>query len=805
MYTKILKRFSGVSRKVWLLVFVVAVGAIAGVALLLTRNSDKAAADTALKPAAARIERVDGSVGVSHIGEADAEQTDWTDASVNMPVVIGDRVYARDGSHASIALTGHNYVGLNSGGSLDLLSLNDRNTQLALRSGSALFEVGALRPEELYEVGTPGGAVHFKQTGLYQLGIDESNNTIVSVLSGLAEVVGEGGVASVNTGEVVTLVAGAVSQALGSELAPSVAGEIVDDYYKSRYRGRYDGRYRDYDYYVENPSYYDSYGTSPSYRYVSADIAGLSDLDYYGDWSYLDSYGYCWSPRVSSGWAPFRDGYWDLYDTWGPTWVSVEPWGWAPYHYGRWTFANQRWFWVPAEVVNRPAYCPAPVAFLPVTQTERIAWVPLGPGEAYVSRYYDAEFHPYYLEQRSVIRAVTFQRSFANLVHPSALTVVPVEALARPIDQRVIVGVDPHSLAGNQQVLDPFTIDQVRQVARRQKEERRRFRLAQFERDASNVPVQISARPAVLRAPTGETAAFNVEQLSENRGKGKLRINRAPEIVSLRQKDRLPRVPAAAIQQQSIEQNAQRQARIAALAARVDQGDRSARGELRQLRREEKRAARNQVILNQQTGQTPRVQREPAQSVPVPANENKVERRRQAEVAAQQEAARRAQQQSQLEQTRRQRQEQKQLERRQQGNAQQQAEQMRRQQQQKQVQEQQIRIQREQRQQQKQQRRIERRKPPEAPSQQFPVQQAPVQQQPRVRQAPVVQRPQVPQPHVMPKVRQAPAPVVQRPQVPQPQVQAPKVRQAPVAVQPQAQPQKQRPQTPQPQGKHKRP
>lgn len=789
MSAKVIKHFHRISPKGWVLILLIAIVAIGGLAFLFIRNSNKAAADTALKPAAARIERVDGSVGVSHVEAADAEQTDWTDATVNMPVVIGDRVYVRDGSHTSIALSGHNYIGLNSGGSLDLLSLNDQSTQLALRSGSALFEVGALRPDELFEVGTPGGAVHFKQTGLYQLGIDEGDNTIVSVLSGLAEVAGEGGVASVSTGEVVTLVAGAVSQALSSKLAPSTAGEIVDDYYRSRYRGRYDGRYRDYDFYVANPSYYDPYDDSVSSRYVTADIAGLTDLDYYGDWSYVDSYGYCWAPRVNAGWAPFRQGHWDLYDAWGPTWVSVEPWGWAPYHYGRWTFVNQRWFWAPVEVVNRPAYCPAPVAFIPVTDTERIAWVPLGPGEPYAARYYDAEFHPYYLAERRVIRDVTIQRNFSNLIHPSALTVVPVEALARPIDQSVIVGVDPKSLAGNQQVLDPFTIERVRQVARQQKEERRRVRLARFEREASNVPVLISTRPAVLRAPTGATASLKVEQLPENRNKNKLKLSQAPPIVSLRKRDGLPRIPAAIQQPGNIEQTVQRQARIVALAARVDQGDRSARTELRELRREEKRAARNQVILNQQSGQNQRIQREPAQ--PVPGNENKAgRRRRQADLAAQQDAARRAQQQqSQLEQIRRQRRQQKQLERRQQGNVvQQQVEQMRRQQQQ---QQQQLRQQQQIRQQQKQQRRIERRKPPEVPLQQSPVRQAPI-QPPQVRQAPV-QQPRIQQPQIQqPQIRQTPKqrPQIQQPQVRQtpkqrPQIQQPQVRQAPAVQQPQ--------------------
>src|SRR2546421_318878 len=87
---------------------------------------------------------------------------------------------AQQHSHAAIAFTGRNYARLNPRTSLDVLSLSQRRTQLALRDGSGIFDVGALAPDELFEVATPNGAVDFQQPGLYQVGIDDGGNTLVS-------------------------------------------------------------------------------------------------------------------------------------------------------------------------------------------------------------------------------------------------------------------------------------------------------------------------------------------------------------------------------------------------------------------------------------------------------------------------------------------------------------------------------------------------------------------------------------------------------------------------------------------------
>src|SRR6185503_15067374 len=83
----------------------------------------------------------------------------------------------------------------------------------------------------------------------------------------------------------------------------------------------------------------------------------------------------------------------------------------APYHYGRWAYVSQRWYWVPSEVTTY-SYAPATVAFL--SYADQLAWVPLGPGETYVPRYYDDYYQPQYLASQQVINLVSVQRTFVN-------------------------------------------------------------------------------------------------------------------------------------------------------------------------------------------------------------------------------------------------------------------------------------------------------------------------------------------------------------------------------------------------------
>lgn len=442
---------------------------VAGVALVsalgmyFLMNHEQSAAAQEL-PLAARIQRVEGDVAFSdNRADADANQANseanqtWTAATANQPFSEGDRIYTRENAHTSLAFNGRNFARLGPDTSLDCLSLRDRRTQLALRDGSAMFDLGYLQPDEVFEVATPNGSVDFMQPGLYNVGFDRNGGVLVSVLSGLAQVAGLGGTGLINKGEVLTLLGQAASQVALSRLNRQDAGRQVDDYYRYQYPNSYDGRYNDYDAYLNNPNYYDPSQRYTSYQYVSSNIPGINDLDAFGDWQNVSGYGNVWRPRVASGWVPYQEGQWINNYPYGPTWVSSESWGYAPYHYGRWTNVGNQWYWIPDAANTTPQYAPALVAFVPLNDSNQIGWVPLGPGDTYAPRYYDQNWQPSYLTRANVSPS-----QLANLAIPGAVTVVPVDAFGRPIDARNVRRIDQQSLAATRATLDPLTYTPLR-------------------------------------------------------------------------------------------------------------------------------------------------------------------------------------------------------------------------------------------------------------------------------------------------------------------------------------------------------
>jgi hypothetical protein len=532
----------------------------AGAAALWMRHEQKAEAMSV--PRAARVERVDGEVGLSRVLTAgDFEDAGWQELTPNTPLTEGDRLYAREGSRAALAFTGRNFARLEPDSSLDVIALSDRRTQLALRDGSAIFNLGELEPGELFEVATPYGAVDLQEPGLYEVGYNDDGSAFVSVLNGVAQVVGLAGSGQISKGEMLTLLGQTAAQVALSRLSPDYAGGLVDDYYASQYPDAYDGRYSDYNAYLNDPSYYDPYSRDTSYRYVPEYVPGAYDLDRYGDWQNLDGYGYAWSPRVEEGWAPYRQGSWTLDDPYGLTWVSDEPWGYAPYHYGRWVNVNNRWCWLPGDADAQPAYSPALVAFLPSAGAQQVAWVPLAPSDPYAPAYYDANWQPHYFGGQQAAPAQVF-----NMNAPGGVTVVSVEDFNRPVGSRSVERFDPRAFEGARPVLDPMSVAVLRQASLTRANERRGFTLPPgLAKKLESRQVYTSAQP--------QGPAFREEVAR------RLRVEPVPD----------------GRKREKLEFKDERQAAVAPQAtapARGRSDERDAARQLRQQQREQERAAR---------------------------------------------------------------------------------------------------------------------------------------------------------------------------------------------------------------------
>jgi len=618
--------------KVWPHLAIVALvcAVAAGVGVGLWMKHEQTASAEAI-PNAARIQRVEGEVALNNSEAVNAQNDQWIAATENQPFSVGDRIYTRDNSRASLAFTGRNFARLNPNTSLDVLALNDERTQLALRDGSAVFDVGYLNSGDLFEVATPYGAVDFQQPGLYNVGVD-NGQVLVSVLSGLAQVVGLGGSGQISKGELLTLVGSTAADAVLSQINGRDAGYLVDDYYGYQYPRYYDGRYRDYNTYLNDPDFFDPYRRTISYRYANSYIPGLYDLDYYGDWQDVSGYGYAWAPRVDSGWSPYQTGYWYNDYPYGPTWVSTEPWGYAPYHYGRWAFVGDRWYWVPESVNTTPVYSPALVSFVPFGGND-IGWVPLGPGDVYVPHYYNTNWQPYYLTRDNL-----YQRG-VNLNVPNAVTVVSVDDFNRDFDWRRVRRADRNMLASANPVLDPLLVTPLRNAAVRSAWGRGKIDVPPgIARKLNDTTVISSTTPAAPRFRPNLVRDLRVNT-APDRAKGekfKVRDERqgrgAPQAAQTSQQPVAPQQQAQPAQTQRDTARAQReQRRIEQEQRRVNPGAAQAERAARPVRQQQPQGERvaaparppqqeqRRVVVPQQRPQ-PQMRREsaPVRSQPAP-------------------------------------------------------------------------------------------------------------------------------------------------------------------------------------------
>jgi hypothetical protein len=314
----------------------------------------------------ARLGYISGAVSFSPAGE-----DDWLRATMNRPLITGDRLWVDAGARAEVQV-GSAVIRMSGSTSVMLLNLEDRVAQLQLGQGTLNVRVRRLGPQEVFEIATPNLAYSIRRPGEYRIDVDPAGDTTaVVVRSGQAEVYGDGAAYVVSAGQ-----------------AYRFAGTGLRDYeyFETPRADEFDRWSSDRD----------RRGTV-SARYVSRDVIGYEDLDEYGSWRVTEGYGNVWVPnRVAAGWAPYHDGHWAWVDPWGWTWVDDAPWGFAVSHYGRWANISGTWGWVPGPVRSRAVYAPALVAFvggsnfqigISIGTVAGIAWFPLGPRDVYRPSY----------------------------------------------------------------------------------------------------------------------------------------------------------------------------------------------------------------------------------------------------------------------------------------------------------------------------------------------------------------------------------------------------------------------------------
>jgi Family of unknown function (DUF6600) len=311
-----------------------------------------------------RLSFVDGQASFWRPGAQD-----WTQAQVNTPLAPGDQLYTGSPGNLELQVGARAFVRTWANTQLGLENLEPGFLQFKVTTGYAAFDLRSLEPGRTVEVDTPNAAFTINRAGYYRVDINGERTSFITRRGGQATVTPANGQSMAVTPSEEVVVEGTTSPQVASYTAPQL--DVWDQW-----------NYARTDHLLE----------TVSARYVSSDVYGVDDLDPYGSWRSVPTYGPVWFPTaVPPGWVPYSTGAWIMDPYYGWTWVDTQPWGWAPCHYGRWVYTGGFWGWAPGPVVVRPAYAPALVAFfgggggsVAIGGGPAVGWVALGWGEPLV-------------------------------------------------------------------------------------------------------------------------------------------------------------------------------------------------------------------------------------------------------------------------------------------------------------------------------------------------------------------------------------------------------------------------------------
>jgi hypothetical protein len=350
----------------------------------------------------ARVARINYMSGSVSFRPGSVEE--WTAATLNYPLTIGDHLWADSDSRVEIH-AGSTAIRMSARTAMSVLNLDDRTVQLRFTDGSLHIRLRNLEDDESFEIDTPNAAITLLRAGEYRIDADgDAGTTTVTVRTGNAEVTG-GGTAFV--------------------VRPRQTGRItgVDS---AQHDVDRELPYNEFDYWSEARDRKED-EASVSAQYVPRDMVGYEDLDVNGVWTETPDYGPVWRPRtVAIDWAPYRYGHWAWVDPWGWTWIDDAPWGFAPFHYGRWVIIGGGWVWAPGRMVvgARPVYAPALVVFIGTPGYRGAAWFPLGPREVYRPVYRSSDYYLLRVNVTQVTNVTVVNNVYINQRARGAITAV---------------------------------------------------------------------------------------------------------------------------------------------------------------------------------------------------------------------------------------------------------------------------------------------------------------------------------------------------------------------------------------------
>jgi hypothetical protein len=280
------------------------------------------------------------------------EESDWSSASINTLVLPSDTLWVDNGGTTEVEFSGGSFLRMADGSKAEVAALPPNAT---IRGWTGSFYVQRLtRSQGDFVFETPAGSIVVEPDSMVRIDITGERLTTVSTRWGRATVrTDAGGTVQAYAGKRVFIETGL----LPSE--PASYDRSAEDAFDRWNRERAE---------------YLATGSTSTPVDVSYETLGVSDLDRYGEWVYVDNRPF-WRPTVVVDYTPYRYGYWNYCRPVGNVWVGNYPFCYVTSHYGYWDYTpSYGWVWSYDRVWS-PAWCAT------VQYGDYFVWAP-------VNRYY---------------------------------------------------------------------------------------------------------------------------------------------------------------------------------------------------------------------------------------------------------------------------------------------------------------------------------------------------------------------------------------------------------------------------------
>src|SRR5262245_27144276 len=248
---------------------VIALTLVLSVLTGLARAADAPTADAStIGRTPPRLSFVDGQVSYWRPGAQD-----WAQAQINTPLAPGDELATASPGNLEVQIGARAFVRTWANTQVGLANQEPDFLQFKVTAGTASFDLRNVEPGRTVEVDTPNAAFTIERAGYYRVDVTGERTALTIRRGGRAIMTPASGEATVIAPSEEVVIEGTASPQVASYASPPLDAGVRWNYART-----------------------DHLLDAVSARYISPETYGASELDRYGAWRVVPTYGSVWVP-----------------------------------------------------------------------------------------------------------------------------------------------------------------------------------------------------------------------------------------------------------------------------------------------------------------------------------------------------------------------------------------------------------------------------------------------------------------------------------------------------------------------------